>query len=44
MSAKAKTLDRLYKAGRLSADGVLSAVTLGWITPEEASLILQLEG
>lgn len=32
---------RLYKAGRLTASGINNAVTLGWITAEQAAEIME---
>ncbi len=35
-----ETIRRLYKSGKLSANGVTSAVEKGWITPLQADKIL----
>lgn len=40
MSAKAKVLDRLYRKGRISAEGVRQALEDGIITEEEYKQIV----
>ena len=41
MSAKARSLQRLYGAGRISTEGLQAAVDDGVLTEEEAAVILE---